>query len=302
MRGLGYLALSAITGLLVFASPFAAFAQDSATDMAARQKSEMIICAATHRYLDQDISVRRLFKRDGTEIMDNDLDRKESRADDDEMTGEIRRQLFDYVTGMVKTRDKDCSPHDPYDGNEIHVFDCSSSWQDGDNLYSVSNKAASWRFNDGGEWRLSIDWYGFDENKDKVGWSGLSVTQPYSWQIPNVSKEKSSQEFWIKFKSAQVRVGENVFRPKSIANNVLFVPPTEWSKLMQGQGDIEITFYGKNRRHVLQKTFPHTFLADIEENLKTEFRKITQKARDNLVQCKRLDSWEGGEDQMIVVT
>lgn len=80
------------------------------------------------------------------------------------------------------------------------------------------------------------------------------------------------------------------------------MPENKWTELMQGQGDIEFTLYDAKKKVLQQNTFAHTYFTDIETKLRDAYRAMEAKARDAITTCKRLDSWEGGPDEMIVVT
>ncbi len=301
-----------LIALLYIAFPAPAFVQESAADMAVRQNSGTIICAATHEYRGKEISVRRLFREDATEIADQDADRKAMRAGDDEVAAKIRQKLFDYVSGMVKTLDKDCSPYNSYDGNEIHVFDCSQYWQDGSNHYSIGYNKAEWRYEEGSDWRMRLEWFvntnhdwaasGFPDREHKTTFPILFVVRPPHWATANYTLSVNRKtKGWHRTELGQISVGKQIVRDWT-DNNTLRVLWNQWPMLMQGEGDVQFTVYDTQKGVLLQKTFPRTFLTDIEAKLKTGYQAMLDKARDNVTSCKRLDSWEGGKDDMIVVT
>jgi hypothetical protein len=326
MRMPGYLFMAAMIIPMTLASLLAAMAMDAVP------ASDTIICAATHQYQNQTITVRREFKLDGAEVtgsrQGSKLDSKRAEAGDDEIAARIRRQLFDYVTSMVKTRDKDCSPNNPDDGNEIHVFDCSENWQEGSSRFLVSSNLISWNYGEGTDWRLSMRWPNVGFLKAASNQTQLTVYVPSGWQSGAVSKQSMPvqrnkakpqsvemsampkrrarpvpiilPENWTKTQSVEVRVGDVTYTLK-IAG-AFDMPYNEWSKLMQASGDIEITVYGDKEGAVLKKTFPRSVYMGAEDKIKTGYRAMMEKARNTLTSCKRLDSWEGGADQMIVVT
>jgi hypothetical protein len=272
-----------------------------------------LICAATHTYKGQEISVRRLFKKEGLSEIDNGLpDSKALRAGDDEIAAKIRQQLYDYVTGLSKNPAKDCSPDNSYDGHEIHVFDCSQYWQDGPNHYSIGYNKAEWRYEEGSDWRMRLEWFlnsnhdwtvsGFPDRDHKTTFPTLFAVRPAHWAASNytvqVSKKKRD---WHLTELGQVSVGDQKVRDWT-DNNTFRILWNQWPMLMQGKGDVDFTVYDTQKGVLLQRTFPRTFLADIETQMKTGYQQMIKQAENNITSCKRLDSWEGGEDEMIVVT
>ncbi len=312
MRGLGYLNMACFAAALVTS---ASGAQAQSTDITAREQpsnAATIICAATHEYRGKEISVRRNFKPNGTEIAGQDADRQPIRAGDDEVAAKIRKQLFDYVSNMVSTRDKDCSPLDEMQGNEIHVFDCSTFWKEGANHYSVDYNNVSWRYEEGSDWRLQMNWNirgydflanGFPDRDHKTAYPYLGGDRPKQWPAANsYVQKKDSKRLWTRSEIGEVRVGEYADRQWTTSNTVFNLAWNKWPELMKGEGDIQFKVYDTQKGVLLEKTFPRTFLPDIEAKLQSGYRDMIEKARDNVTSCKRLDSWEGGEDEMIVVT
>jgi hypothetical protein len=271
-----------------------------------------IICAATYEYRGQEISVRRIFKPDGTEITEPAADSTGTVAGDDPIMAKIRQQLFDYVTVQSKNLATDCSPNNPEDGNEIHVFDCSVYWREGSNHFSIGFYKAEWRYEEGTDWRMRLEWFsgaghdwtvnGFPDRDHKSQSPTLSAFRPPNWPAANYTVPISKKKYRLhRTEVSQISVGKQTVRQWT-DTNLFHVAWNQWPTLMQGEGDVEFKVYDTKKGVLLQKTFPRTFLSNIEANMKTGYQTMIAKARDNLTQCKRLDSWEGGEDQAIVVT
>jgi hypothetical protein len=270
-----------------------------------------IICAATHTFQGREITVSRFFKPDGTEVIDGYLDSEKTRSSDGVDEAKIRAQLYDYVTWLLPTSSKDCSTYSPDKGYEIHVFDCSMDWQVGGNSYSVTANSLKWRYQDGADWDMSLRGFFGKPIFLTSGFSALfsisdivvNVARPAAWPQAHFSKIEKSREIMLpRTEVVEIRSGAYKRRAWTASYNMLNLTTDDWQQISRGDNEVSVLVYDTAKGTLLQKTFPATFFADVEAQLKAGYLSMVDKAVNDVTSCKRLDSWYEVEAEAIVVT
>lgn len=271
-------------------------------EAAQREGAPIYTCALSHTIGRDTANVTGFYRADGSAVFEPKVEGYWL----GETEPALVAKLAAHFAALARDPVANCSPYEGEEGTyREHSFDCSDSWREGEEHFTVETNRIGWRMERDGQRVMSLGWTLVGRTDFAVAgfpWGeslgpSLMVERPRDFGRANSRIFDKSGKRLIEdryHESGEVRAGERVYRSWSASNSAFSIPWGAWPQLHETGQPITVTLHDSELGLTYDYDLPADFPRTIEAKLKRAHAQLKERERDPVNRCTAVENLTGG--------